>query len=289
MRKVIGLFCLAGLVFLGSCKDDEKISSQESSAVQDQATADAYFNDASDLSTSAYNSPSQSNLSGRAASGGKLVVFTVTGDTRFNGAVLTLEATGTISVPQGTISIDFGTGTTDPSGVVRKGKILVAYSGYRFVAGSYFVVTFDGYEINGIKVDGKRTVTTTSVTSTSITFAVKDENGKVIFTDGTFVTRVSDHTRKWIIPTSTVKGQWVVEGTASGSTRDSKSYSLLITTPLLFKVECALNKIFIPSEGEATLTVDGTVIQLNYGVAGAACDKVITVNVNGITQNVVVN
>ncbi len=289
MKKIISVLCLIG-IFAVSCKDDDQnFSSDQTTAVQDQATAEAYYNDASDLSTSAYSSPTDSNLGGRTASGGKLV-FTVTSDTRFNGATLTLDASGTITAPKGTISIDFGAGTTDPAGTLRKGKILVAYSGYRFVPGSSLSITFDGYEVNGIKVEGKRTVTTSSVVAnTSITFAVKDENGKVIYTDGTFVTRVSDHSRTWILPTATVKGQWQVQGNASGITRDLKAYTVAITSPLIYKVECALKKIFIPSEGAATLTVDGTVFQLIYGDAGASCDKAIKVNVGGVTKDVTVN
>lgn len=289
MKKIISVLCLIG-IFAVSCKeDDQNFSSDQTTAVQDQATAEAYYNDASDLSTSAYSSPSESNLGGRTVSGGKLV-FTVTSDTRFNGATLTLDAAGTLTAPKGTISIDFGTGTTDPAGTLRKGKILVAYSGYRFVSGSSLAITFDGYEVNGVKVEGKRTITTTSVVAnTSITFAVKDENGKVIYTDGTFVTRVSDHSRTWILPTATVKGQWQVQGNASGITRDLKAYTVAITSPLIYKAECALKKIFIPAEGAATLTVDGTVFQLIYGDAGAACDKAIKVNVAGVTKDVTVN
>lgn len=290
MRKIISLVCLVGVIVLHSCNDDEdtRISTQQSSAVQDESTADAYFNDASDLSTTAYNSPTQSNLSGRTASEGKLV-FTVTGDTRFNGATLTLDATGNLSLPQGTITIDFGTGVTGPGGTIRKGKILVAYSGYRFVTGSSYSITFDGYEVNGVKVQGKRTITTAAVTTASISFTVKDEDGKVTFSDGTFITRTSDHTRRWVFPTATAKSQWVVEGAASGITRDSKNYTLLISSGLVFKAECALNNIYIASEGEALLTVDGTAIKITYGAAGAACDKVVTIAVGSIVQDVTVN
>ena len=296
MKKLLSLVSLIAVlgILLSSCKEEDKVSGQQTSAVQDQATADAYFSDAGDMSTSAYNFPSQENLSkGRISSGGKFTLtFTIINDTRFNGAVLTLEASGTTVVPQGIITIDFGAGQTDPTGTVRKGKILVAYSGYRFTKDAYSITTFDGYSVNGVKVEGKRTITTTqtfTLSSTFIPFVVKDENGKVTFTDGSFITRSADHPCKWVLPTTTSKGQWIIEGNASGVSRDSKSYSFVITTPLLFKVECASTSGSIPSEGEATLTVDKVPIQLNYGSAGAACDKVIKINVAGITQDVTVN
>jgi len=285
MRKVMYL-CVAGLVFLSSCKDDERMSARQSSAIQDEAVADAYFNDASDLATTAYHSPSQEILSGRTDSGGGLA-FTVANDIRFSGVKLALEASGTLSEPQGIIRIDFGEGVTDPSGTVRKGKIFVTYSGDRFVPGSHIVITFDEYAVNGIRINGMRTVTTASVTATSITFGVKD-NGKAVFDDDTYITRVSDYTRIWVLPSATANEQWVVEGTAKGSTRDSKCYSILISTPLVFKAACMASRIVIPSEGEITFIVDGRAMQLNYGLSGTDCDKIILVNAGGVNQSITI-
>jgi hypothetical protein len=289
-RIIKSIFLLGIFVVLFSCKDeDTKISTQHSTAVQDESVTDAYFNDASDMSTSALAQPSGSDISGGRGKG--VIEFTVTGDTRFNGSTVRLQtaANSTVLNPRGTITIDFGTGKTDPSGTIRKGKIIITYAGLRFIPGSNFIVTFDGYFVNGMKVEGTRTVTTASVTNTSITFTVKDENGKATFMDGTFITRVSNHTRRWVRGTTLDKNQWEIEGTASGTTRDSKSYQVVISRALVVKVQCALNKIFIPSEGEAVLTVDNLPITLNYGVSGAACDHVITVTIAGITQDVTVN
>jgi hypothetical protein len=288
--KNTSALCLAFLfVFLISCKEEaDKITAQQSAAVTDQSVAEAYFNDASDLSIAAYSSPDQSSLSGRA--GGRTIEILVSGDTRFNGATVTLVTSGTLTAPAGTITIDFGTGKTDPAGTIRKGKIFITYSGYRFVPASATTMTFDGFEVNGVKITGTRKITTSVVTpSTSILFIVKDEDGKATFTDGTFITRQSDHTRKWILPTATNKGEVEVEGTVSGSTRDSKSYNLLITRKVIFKVECSLNKIYAPAEGEATLTVDNLPIQINYGAVGAVCDNKATITIAGSTQEITIN
>ena len=84
IKKVVSGLLAGVFVFAISCKEEEnKITSQQSSSVQDASTADAYFNDAGDVSTSAYSSPDASKLSGRSSTGGKLVLnFTVDSDTR---------------------------------------------------------------------------------------------------------------------------------------------------------------------------------------------------------------
>ncbi|HEY5823831.1 MAG TPA: hypothetical protein VIT44_05690 [Cyclobacteriaceae bacterium] len=288
MKKINALFLAFMYIFLLSCKEEgDKISEQQSAAVTDQSVAEAYFNDASDISTAAYNSPDQSSLGGR--TGGRTIEIVVSGDTRFNGATVTLVTTGTLAAPAGNIVIDFGTGKTDPAGTTRKGKILVAYSGFRFLPASYTTITFDGYEVNGVKIAGSRKITTTSFTNSNILFAVVDTDGKATFSDGTFVTRQSNHTRRWIFPTTSNKGEVEVEGTVSGTTRDSKSYNLLVTRKLIFKVECSLAKIYAPAEGEATLTVDNLPIQINYGAVGTACDNKATITFAGTTQEITVN
>jgi len=288
MKKISAFFLAGMFVFLVSCKEEaDKITAQQSTAVTDQSVTEAYFNDASDLSTAAYNSPDASSLGGRTS--GRTIEILISGDTRFNGATVILVTSGTLTAPAGTITIDFGTGKTDPAGTTRKGKILIAYVGFRFIPTSYTIMTFENYEVNEVKITGIRKITTTTRTNASILFTVEDTDGKAIFSDGTFVTRASNHTRKWILPTATDKGEVEVEGTVSGTTRDSKSYNLLVTRKLIFKVECSLNKIYAPTEGEATLTVDSLPIQINYGAAGAACDNTATMTIAGTTQEITVN
>jgi hypothetical protein len=285
------LYLLVALVAIGfnACKDDdEKISSEQTAAANDQAVAEAQFNDANDLSTAAFAVPSGADMAGR-ISNGKMVTLTVAGDTRFTGATVTLEtpANNSIVNPQGTITIDFGTGQTDSRGTTRKGKIIIAYKGYRWVPTSTMELTFNNYFVNDIKVEGKRTVTTTSVNNTGITFGVKDVDGKVTFTDGKSITRAATVTHKWQFGATIAANQWIVEGVANGKTRDDKTYTVTISKPLVFKVECALSKNYLPAEGEILLTVGVVPIKINYGTG--TCDDLVTVTVNGITQEITVS
>ena len=85
-----------------------------------------------------------------------------------------------------------------------------------------------------------------------------------------------------------MSGQWQVEGVASGTTRDGKTYAFATSRALVFKVQCALSKIFIASEGEGVLTVDNLPITLNYGAEGAACDNVITATIAGSSSDITI-
>lgn len=282
-----------GLLFT-ACEDEDKsaLTEKESAAVEDQSVTEAYFNGAGELSTTAYNTPSDGQIGGRSKA---TITLTVSGDTRFNGAKVTLETAANNSAlnPQGKITIDFGTGQTDPRGDVRKGKIIVTYRGIRFIPGSVTETTFEGFEQNGVKIEGKRTNTTTSLTSgnagVTIKFTVVDVNGKATFSDGTFVTRSAEHSHTILLTSSPDKNMWTVEGTASGDTREKVKYVFAISRPLVFKGSCALAGIALPAEGAALFTVGTVPITLNYGDAGAPCDDKVEVTVNGVKQEITVN
>jgi len=290
-RKITSIVAAGILLFAISCKDDDnglKVSATQSAAVQDASASDAYFNDASDMSTTAVAQPENDQFSGGRSNG--VISLAISGDTRFTGAevILVTSPNSTALVPEGVITIDFQTGQTDAAGTIRKGIINIAYHGWRFVKDSYYVISFVDYSINGIKIEGVRKVTTTSVSASGVAFNVVDAGGRLTFTDGTTATRESTHTRTWVKGTTALSGQWQVEGAAGGTTRDGKTYAFVTSRALVFKMQCALSKIYIASEGEGILTVDNIPITLNYGASGAACDNVVTVSIAGSSSDVTV-
>jgi len=147
-RKIASAIAAGILFFAISCKDDgngAKISTEQSAAVLDASTSDAYFNDASDMSTTVVAQPQDDQFSGGRTKG--TVSLTITGDTRFTGAQVTLVTSpnSTLALPLGKITIDFGAGQTDATGTIRKGIINIAYHGLRYVKDSYYIISF----ING--------------------------------------------------------------------------------------------------------------------------------------------
>lgn len=281
------------VLFSTSCKDDEinLVSQEQNAAITGQSVTEAYFNEAGDLSIQAFNTPTANEISGGRTNG--TITITVEGDTRFNGAVVTLTTTGSDPLnPEGTITIDFGDGQTDPRGVIRKGVIVVNYQGLRFLPGSKAITTFEGYKVNGVGIEGTRTITTSSLSVTpvlSVSFLVTDVDGKATFSDQTTITRNATHTHTITFGNTPGSSTWKVEGQASGKTRAEAEYIFLIERPLIFKTECAFKGFTMPAEGEALFTIGNLPVGLNYGDEGAACDNVVTVSINDLTQNITVN
>lgn len=286
IKKSLFLTFVSAFLFFASCEEEiTQINTQQKDAAEDQSIVDGYFNEANDMSTRAFQTPSAADLSGRA--NGKTITITVTGDTRFNGATVTLESTSTNAfAPQGKITVDFGAGKTDPNGVTRKGKMILTYSGLRFLPESFTELTFDNYFINNVKIEGKRRVTTTVFDNTGITFNVKDTGGKATFADGKIITREATLIQKLIFGGANGQPSWSVSGTASGTTRESKNYQLVIEKALVYKAQCIAAKIVVPVEGIAILTVDGIVLTVDYG--NGECDNKATLTVAGITQEITI-
>lgn len=288
LKKPIYAVLLALALGISACEDEgTAIGTEQKVAATDQSIVDGYYSEVHDMSTRAFQTPAAGDLSGRA--GGRTITLTVTGDTRFNGATVTLETTGSNPlVPQGKITIDFGTGKTDPGGVTRKGKMILTYSGLRFVPQSVTELTFDNYFINNVKIDGKRTVTTAAVDNTAITFNVKDAGGKATFADGKIITREATLVAKLVFGTASSQPAWTVSGTVSGTTREGQSYQVVVVPEkvLVYKGECLAQKITVPAAGVAVLTVAGIVMTIDYGTG--ACDNKATLTVGGLTQEITI-
>ncbi|TDQ17254.1 hypothetical protein DFQ04_1906 [Algoriphagus boseongensis] len=184
------------------------------------------------------------------------------------------------------ITVNFGTtGCTGPQGNVRKGKIIFTYSGTNFLfPGTSIVATFEGYEVNGYKIEGRRTLTNSGVdlASSTITLAVKIENGKVTWPDNTFVTFNSDQVRKLKLGSTGYEAS--IAGTASGKSREGKDYSLAITQDLMVKQSCVTTGVYIPIAGILELTYQGIVISADYGAGN--CDKKILITYPGGTREI---
>jgi hypothetical protein len=299
IRKITSLLFVVVLSVFLSCSSDVEINklSPEQIAIQDLTTIDAYLNDATSLTTAALSQPSNADLSGAGQTG---ITFSVNGDSRFNGATLKLRTTvnSTAQFPRGEITIDFGSRQSDPLNTVRSGKITITYTGQRF---SEFLMTFDNYSVNGVKLEGIRTVdlfSSGSVSAGGFTianryFSIKDENTKATFSDGTSITRPSNHYRTWILSTDangTIdKNQWEVESITAGVTRDSKSYNVTVTRKLIYRTLCAYGQTLNPSEGEARLILEGNTIMLNYGASAAPCDDIVAITTNGSTEDLKLN
>jgi hypothetical protein len=294
MKNVIGskslsYLTVAFLLFLASCGDKIDFTSNDSSNVENEAATDNYFEDADDMSNVAVWSDN-ATAGGREVTGGRQITVS---DTRFTGATVTLTpaADSQVSNPKGTIVIDFGTGCTDARGIVRKGKILITYTGLRYAVGATRSITFDGYFVNEVKIEGTRNVTNvTGSTIESPKFKIEVIGGKATWADGTSASREVRIVREWKRGTNPSQDIWNVtqldgsDFAASGSNRNGKTYQMNITKTLVYKRECASSKVFMAVQGTKELITEKRKITIDYGTG--TCDKLVTITLNGESKEV---
>lgn len=182
------------------------------------------------------------------------------------------------------IIIDFGTGCTSEEGVVRKGKVLLTYSGNLLFPGSIITTTFEGYEVNGLKLEGTRFLTNTGINleTSTITMTVKVENGKITWSDNTFATLKMDQVRE--ITLGPQGYETSVNGTGSGKSRNDYNYTTSITSPLKLTQTCISSGIWVPNSGVLQFTYKGITASVDYG--SGACDKVGKVTYPGGSKDV---
>jgi hypothetical protein len=287
LLKRSSILMIAAICLITSCNDDERITAQDSQDISEEAVTDSYFQDMDDMAGVAVEAPSETEYSG----GRTQSTFQVS-DTRFrcDGAPLTLtltrSANSTPTTPSGVITVDFGTGCTDLRGNTRSGKLTFTYNGRRFMPNSTVVVTVQKYVVNGVKLEGTRTLTNvTGSTDASPRFNAVLTGGKATFENNSQATRESNITWQWIRAASPADDKLIIEqsSTASGTTRAGRNYQVSLLEQLEYKRFCGIAVSGIKRyviNGEKEITVD-------YG--DGECDKEVTVTVNGVVRNIRVN
>ncbi len=189
----------------------------------------------------------------------------------------------TVNEEAGEVTIDFGDGCT-VNGVTRKGKVIFTSSRplaleSLLIPGFALVTTFDGYEVNGLKIEGTRTIRVQGfdIFSGSANLGVEVRNGKVTWPDGSFVTYSSDQTRSIALEDDdyTVR----ISGSASGNSREGFDYSAVITTELLIRQSCVETGVLNPSFGVIQFNYRGIEVSVNYGFD--ECDNEIEITYPG--------
>jgi hypothetical protein len=287
LLKKSSILMIAAISFITSCNEEERITAQDSQDISEEAVTDSYFQDMDDMAGVAVESPSTTEYNGGRAQS----TFQVS-DTRFrcDGTPLTLTLTrganSTPEAPNGVITVDFGSGCTDLRGNTRAGKLTFTYNGRRFMPNSTVIVTGENYTINGIKLEGTRTLkNVTGSTDASPKFNAVLTGGKATFEDGSQATRESNITWQWIRATNPTDDKLIIDqsSTASGTTKAGRNYQVSLLEQLEYKRFCGIAvsgiKRYIVN-GEKEITVD-------YG--DGECDKEVTVTVNGVVRNIRVN
>lgn len=268
-NKLILLLAISFLVV--SCGEDTEVVELAKDIGSNEAELDAAFEDIDDMSSISVD-VSQNNAGGR--------LEDEIDDDRICDGVVTFEGTKS----EGVLTLDFGEGCEDRRGNIRTGKIIITYNGRYFETGSVTTITLEDYTINGLAVEGTRTVT--NITANEVpTWNITLTGGKVTYEDGTTATREVNRVRVWERATLPQNDRVIITGSASGSTRRDVNYTSVITEELVFERSCRFGRRGkIPVSGKKVITTDNNVITINYGEG--ECDRSFTVSYGDETEEV---
>lgn len=254
------------LVFFMACNNDNEnnltLTEEEQSAYEAEESTESFFDVVESITTSAIQY-SEANAGGRIAESVDPEI-----------ACATIIFAGDAS--SGRVEINFGDGCQGPDGKVRKGIVVVEYEGNWLTKGAVTWTILKDFYIDGLKVEGTRTVTTIAVDLEAlvVTQTVKVANGKVIWPDESFITRTSERTHTLKIGETLDDIVLEVSGTAAGKTKSGVEYTTETIEPLVFKSICRGNW-YIPASGIKTITIpELPVITVDYG--DGDCDNKFT-------------
>lgn len=263
VRKLF--FFAVSLVFTAviSCSQEDAGMS-DSSDEQETATAASqenfYFEDGDEIAEEAFISEDVK------AAGGKVAI-----DTRLSGAVLLHVG----NVTHGSLRIDFGLGCEDLYGNIRKGIIVIDHVGRWNEEGAEWTITFSGYTVNGVHIEGTRKIKVVSATETLMVRDVELVGGKITWPDGTFATRDAHHRRERERNENQLLKRLIVYGDASGTLRNGREYYIEILEPLVYDRACAESGVFIAVKGKKLVKHGNRGVTIDYG--DGTCDNIVVI------------
>ena len=271
-KMVFGLGITA-LIFSVSCTSEvEPTAGIDDFTVEADLIAQADFEEIDDIA-------SNMMIIAEGGIGGRVTGFD---DDRCNCAVVTHDHENHV------ITIDFGDGCFGPNGVFRSGKIIINYSGYRFVPGSYWIITFEEYYVNRRHIEGVRTVTNISESlAANPKFHVVLEGGKVTWPDNTFATREVDRVRVWFRAANPLLDEYhiLAESIAYGTTRKEVNYTCLVLEDLIYKRVCRDSvRGRIPVAGVKEVVFGDRKYIIDFG--DGECDNLVTITSGDETKTI---
>jgi hypothetical protein len=277
-KGILSLMMVAAatLFIAQSCSTDDEggnISDTDIAVVQDDAYAEALYDEVDNFVTEELvilddNGYSPSGLK----STEEEVCFTVT-----------VDHPDLTTFPK-VITIDFGSGCSvifNEDTITREGQIIITITDRWFVEGAEHTVTFNDFYINGVKIEGTRTITNLGLNERNhLELGILLEGGKVIFNDTAWVSREAEHTREWSRQSDPMNDTIWITGLASGTNILGEQYNREIVEPLML-VRCAEHQyrwVIAGGSVEITNSERGN-CTLDY--TGSGCDGEVIIGKNG--------
>jgi len=279
--KVFMLSAAVGVLLIPSCSKDNagNISSKDVVAAQDEVYADALYQEVDNTVVSSITTLDLSGFSN--------MNMKSTAHDSDDCMMVTVDHPDSVSFPK-VATLDFGEGCTrifKNDTITLKGQIIVTITDHWFVTGSQHVITFNNFYINGVKLEGTRTITSKGLNDKNhFELGIVLTGGKVIFNDTAFLTRESNHVREWIRGYNPLNDTMLVTGSASGINIQGEQYERVITTPLVL-IRCKDVKwrwVIIKGTIQITNSVTG-VTTIDYTSTG--CEGSVVLNKDGLHLN----
>ncbi len=140
-------------------------------------------------------------------------------------------------------------------------------------------MTFDGYEVDGKKIEGTRKITNQGFENSESTFEVRITNGKVTWPDNTYATFDGAFVKKYKVILDPLSISMTVTGQATGRHRFGSAYTAAIQNALSYLHDCTKTGNWVASSGVLQLVSGEEVFNLDFG--SGACDKEIEVTHKG--------
>ena len=269
--KLLLLSALAMSLCLSSCKKDDDEKDTDTEIFADNALTERYFDDVKDISDQAYSGSMQTYKGADDAEGGLVLPC----------ATVSID---TLAVPA-TITIDFGpVNCLCNDGRNRRGKILVSFTGKYRKPGTVISITFDNYFVNDYQLVGNKTITNDSLNNNgNLSFSIQVQGSLIKPNNAGTITWNSSRTREWIAGSNTttwLDDEYLITGSANGTSAKGTPYTLTILTPLHKLIGC---RHFVA--GVLEMDIQGRPKRtLDYG--SGACDNDATVTILGTTYNI---
>ncbi len=280
---IIALSLLAMMVSFCTKENDlneSSISSTDLQDMEDDVAVEEISQDIMNQATEIVGNLENNNFQTGGLKAGSCPVITVS-DTAFN------------SFPKDII-IDYGEGcmkiirtpdSTIIDTITRKGKVKVNITGRYREKGSVRTITTENYFVNGIGVEGVRTVENMGFTPDSIMwFKVTLSNGKIIFPDSSVLTSSFQKERYFVAGFKTLKiigdDEYKIWGTVTGTNFKGETFTRQITDTLHIAISCP----FIQSGKVQLARGDKDPIIIDYG--SGSCDAKATISKNGETKEI---
>jgi hypothetical protein len=277
----LSLVFIAMVLVFASCtedKDSADLTNTEVEVATDDAFADVTFEDVDGLVEDVIADLSENNYETNQLKSGDV-------SEQYESLQIDSSQAGFSGFPK-TVTIDFGEGYTiilpDGDTIVKSGKILITVTNPFWISGAQRIINFEKYTVNGVLVEGTRTITNTSdYANMKIQADVTLQNGRLTVNDTLQYTRESSRTREWIRAATWMDDVILVTiHNTSGKNFQGYNYSRATTEPLKLMRCSNFRYRWTIVEGTVDCDYNGKYYNLSYG--NGNCDRAATItNENG--------